>query len=114
MEKIPDYIEEYCGDGKKYTLLESIIYYSKRYDKVVIVYVGYRSDGATGALDIKSEAWWVHDKLCADGEWYDGTPITNWEASQVLSDVLKSEGRWLRSKYWFWATFLFGGKNLRG
>ena len=40
-----------------------IKYYSKRYNKHVTVPKGYNSDGATGAIDIYSDAWWIHDKL---------------------------------------------------
>lgn len=98
---------------KKYTLPYQINYFSTRYNRAVTVPVGYRSDGATFAIDIWSEGFWVHDKLCDTGKWDDGTLCNNWQASQVLSDILKKEGRWLRSKYWFWATWLFGGGEAR-
>ena len=96
-----------------YFLKYDINYYSKRYDKVVIVPLGYESDGATGAIDIHSEAWWIHDKLCDTGVFEDGTLCTNWQASQVLSDVLRKEGRWIRAQYWFTFTWLFGGGKAR-
>lgn len=86
-----------------------IVYYSKRYDKYVTVPVGYVSDGATGARDIESISWWVHDKLCDFGLFDDGTPCNNWQASTILSDILKSEGRWFRARSWFIMTWLFGG-----
>ena len=92
---------------------KEIKYYSVRYDKYVTVPEGYPSDGATGAEDIYSDSWWVHDVLCDRGTWDDGSAVTNWQASQVLQDILRSEGRWLRSKYWFWFTYLFGGKKLK-
>jgi hypothetical protein len=98
---------------KKYRLPYRIDYYSKRYDKRVVVPMGYRSDGATGAFDIWSEGWWVHDMLCERGTWEDGTLVNNWQASQVLQDILKSEGRWARARYWFWATWMFGGGKAR-
>ena len=72
-----------------------------------------RSDGATGALDINSFSWLVHDKICYEGKFSDGSPCNNWQASQVLSDILKDEGKWFRSKTWFVATWLFGGGNAR-
>ena len=97
----------------KYTCPYRIEYYSKRYDKTIVVPEGYPSDGATGAFDIWSESWWVHDKLCDKGTWDDGTPITNWQASTVLGDILLSEGRVFRSVYWWWFTFLFGCKKAR-
>jgi hypothetical protein len=92
---------------------KEIIYNSKRYGKTVIVPEGYESDGATGAIDIWSNAWWVHDKLCDTGKWLDGTPCTNMQASTVLSDILRSEGRWIRAIYWWPATWLFGGGKAR-
>lgn len=91
-----------------YTLQYTIKYTSTRYGKTTVVPKGYKSDGATGAFDIWSEAWWVHDKLCDQGTWDDKTPITNWEASTVLSDILATEGRWFRARYWWLATWLFG------
>lgn len=108
--------------GKHYKLPYTIYYHSRRYDKNVTVPAGFLSDGATGAMDIWSEGWWVHDWLCGNwlgegpkppiGQWDDGTKLTNWQASQVLQDILASEGRWFRSKYWFWSTYFFGGKKI--
>ncbi len=106
-----------------YTLNYTINYHSPRYNKNVTVPKGYVSDGATGAIDIQSEAWKVHDWLCGNylgtrpkppgGQWDDGTPCTNWQASTVLSDILKAEGRWIRARYWWAATWLFGGGKAR-
>jgi len=98
---------------KKYELPYTITYYSERYNKSVVVPKGYKSDGATGAMDIWSEGWWVHDKLCDTGTWSDGSPCNNWQASTVLADILNEEGRWFRSKYWWVATWLFGGGKAR-
>lgn len=113
----------------KYKLLQPIRYWSKRYQKWIKLPVGYLSDGATGAIDIDgpircerlednnvvytSMAWWVHDKLCDTGVFEDGTPCTNWQASQVLQDILYKEGRYVRAHRWFWATWLFGGDKAR-
>lgn len=97
----------------KYRCPIPILYYSKRYNKSVSVPKGYESDGATGARDINSKAWWIHDILCDKGEWLDGTLCTNWQASTVLSDVLKEEGRWFRARTWWLATWLFGGGEAR-
>lgn len=110
-----------------YVLLQKINYHSDRYGKNVTVLAGTRSDGATGAIDISgpiladcagqtvqtSKSWWVHDELCVKGAWDDGTPCTNWQASTVLSDILKDEGRWARARYWFVMTYLFGGGKAR-
>lgn len=100
------------GDGT-YTLDETIIYESPRYGKTVTVPKGYRSDGATGAMDITSRGWWVHDMLCDRGTWDDGTKLSNWQCSQVLQDILSSEGRKWQGHRWFWATWLFGGGQAR-
>jgi len=69
-------------------------------------------DNGKYRLDIASQAWWVHDRAC-EGKWNDGTDICNWECSQILQDILAAEGRWWQSKYWFAATFLFGGGKAR-
>jgi hypothetical protein len=107
------YIVDIDSDPEKpYILLETITYKS-RYDKAVVVQAGLRSDGATGAWDIISDAWWVHDQLCNTGMFADGTSCTNLQASTILSDILKSEGRWLRARTWFIATLTFGGDKAR-
>ena len=98
----------------KYENPKQIAYWSERYHKGIIVPEGYKSDGASGpASDIWSDAWWVHDVMCDHGVWSDGTKCTNWQASRVLSDILSDENRWIRSKTWLWATFLFGGGKAR-
>lgn len=88
-------------------------YLSPRYNKKVIVPEGFESDGATGAIDIYSDSWWIHDKLCNTGTWEDGSPCTNWQASTVLSDILREEGHTLRAIYWWPATWFFGGGKCR-
>lgn len=105
---------EATGKEYKWILLETFVYTSKRYNKRSRCEQGMLSDGATGAMDIISKGWWVHDDLCNEGAWQDGTKIPNWVASQVLQDILAEEGRRLRSKYWFWFTFAFGGGEARG
>jgi hypothetical protein len=114
MSKIPEYkVTEEDNDGKMYELLEPIRYLSTRYGKVVSADRGYRSDGASGAFDIRSLGWWVHDVLCDRGTWDDGSPCTNWQASTVLADILRSEGRMTRSVYWWIATWTLGGGKAR-
>ncbi len=100
-------------DGKKYRLLEPIKYYCKRYDKYISLSVGYLSDGATGAFDIHSLSWWVHDKITDTGKFDDGSLCNNRQASTILADILFNEKRWFRSVYWWWATWLIGGKEAR-
>lgn len=106
------YIIDSKGDDKPYVLLKDITYDS-RYGKQVHLQAGMRSDGATGAWDIISISWWVHDKLCNTGVFSDGTPCTNLQASTILSDILKSEGRWFRARSWFITTLFFGGGKAR-
>lgn len=109
-----DYIEiDDNAEKLKYTVIQSVSYHSKRYNKDIIADVGFKSDGATGALDIDSLGWLFHDICCATGEFSDGTKCNNWQASMVLSDILAEEGRWFRSKSWFVATWLFGGGEAR-
>ena len=100
-------------EDDKYRLDEEIVYFSGRYNKTATVPINYISDGATGAMDIASRAWWVHDILCERGKWDDGTPLSNWQCSQVLQDILKEEGRYWQSKRWFWATWMLGGGKAR-
>ncbi len=100
-------------DGKKYVLLTPFSYYSKRYDKGIHLPKGYRSDGATGATDLYSKAWWVHDKLSDTGLFDDGSKCNNWQCSRILADILWEEGHKFRSGYWLFATWLFGGGKAR-
>lgn len=101
-------------DGKwKYVLKKDIKYYSKRYKKWIIAKKWDKFDGATDAPDIDSFGWLFHDILCRDGFFADGTSCNNWQASSVLSDILKEEGRWVRRHTWFWATWLLGGGKAR-
>ena len=85
-----------------------IVYFSHRYQKEKTVPEGYISDGATGATDIYSNAWWVHDILKEDELWDDGTRCSNTEASFVVYDILVREKRWVRARTWFIATLLWG------
>lgn len=111
--KVISSIEFSILDNGKYRLDKAITYYSKRLKKHITVPAGYISDGATGAMDISSRAWWVHDILCDRGETDDGTKISNWQCSCVLHDILKEEGRYWQAKRWGAATWLFGGGEAR-
>lgn len=99
------------GDG--YETTREYVYFSHRYGKFITIPAGFYSDGATGALDIDSNAWVVHDHICRYAVWDDGTPINNWQASTVLCDILRDEGRWCRAIYWWPATWLLGGGAAR-
>lgn len=101
------------GNRWWYRCPAEIRYYSARYDRWVVVPEDRWSDGATGALDMFSRAWWIHDELCNTGHWAGGTSCDNWQASTVLSDVLREEGRALRAVGWWGATWLFGGGKCR-
>lgn len=97
-----------------YQVIKDKYYFSDRYNEWVRIKTTDKPyDGATGARDINSFGWLFHDVLTRDGKFDSGALCTNWQASQVLSDILKSEGRWFRSKSWFVATWLFGGGKAR-
>lgn len=100
-------------NGFKYQALNTWTYYSSRYNRSVTVYAGDKSDGATGAWDIYSDAWWVHDALCSRGYWDDGTKICNWDSATVLRDILYDDGYYYRSIWWWLAVYLFGGGEAR-
>lgn len=112
----------YPNSNYKYILLQDIAWYSKRYKKWVRCKAGMLSDGASGAMDIESYSWWYHDQLCNTGVWDDGTPCTNWQASQVISRILYEEWKYnplkqpfrgIRAILWRPATWLFGGGKCR-
>ena len=94
--------------GDMYVNDVHIDYFSKRYNKHVLVKVGYESDGATGARDILSDAWWVHDVLKEFKVFEDGSKCSNWQASNILSDILKRDGYWFRARSWFITTLAWG------
>lgn len=95
--------------GKKwktrYRCERTIVYYSERYGKYITVKQGFWSDGATGVIDLTSFGWWVHDVICVRWTWDDGTPVTVWQSSMVLHDIMKAEGRSVRARLWGTATY---------
>ena len=94
---------------KLYVLIDEIKYYSPRYKKWKTCPAGYKSDGASGpAPDLSGISWWIHDVLCEDMAWDDGTPCTIYQSSMVIHDILKVEGRPVRACTWFMATLVFG------
>jgi len=95
------------NDGR-YECDEDYEYYSPRYGKRVHIAKGTLSDGATGALDIHSSAWWVHDELCRTAHWSDLTSVGPWQCACVLSDILWKEGHFLRAVYWKYFTYFLG------
>ena len=95
------------GNKKPYELLDPIFWQSRRYGRVITVEAGFRSDGASGpARDIESRAWFIHDKACTTWTWDDGTPISLWQSSMILKDVLSEEGHVWIAPLWAGATWL--------
>jgi hypothetical protein len=111
MNRIPAY--HWDDERRGYILDQNVSYYSPRYNKTVYMKRGDFSDGATGAFDINSLGWWVHDQLCNTGKWSDNSECNNWQASTVLSDILSEEGRWVRRVTWWVATWARGGGEAR-
>ena len=95
-----------------YRVISNIGYYSGKYKKFIVCEAGDRSDGATGAKDLDSFGWLFHDELCSECIFEDGTPCTNWQASNILSEIMRMEGFWFREKTWFWSTWFLGGKKI--
>ncbi len=104
---------EYRKVGDGYMTNHEYTYYSPRYNRSITVPVDFYSDGATGARDIDTDAWIVHDHICRYAVWDDGTPIDNWTASTVLGDILWVDGYKVRAVTWWWATYVFGGGAAR-
>ena len=97
----------------KYILLSDYVYLSKRYNRTITVYANFKSDGATGAIDVDARAFFVHDQICTSPFWDSYEPVTAWQAARVLSDILKEDGHWVRSYTWLVTTFLFGCERAR-
>ena len=107
-------IDPLLNDGMKFMLLTPQSYWSPRYKKIVAADAGFKWDGATGAVDLEgSKSHLMHDVLCNNAVWNDGTRVSNWQASQVLKDILKQEGYKIRQYTWRWATFLAGGWKIK-
>ena len=92
---------------------EEVRYFSKRYNKWVVLPEKMWSDGATGAMDIPSLAWWIHDALCNEGRFECGSLCTNFMASPVLCSILRQEKRYFRAVYWWPVTWIGGGGQAR-
>ena len=115
-ESVFDYVKKIkANDGKTlgYRVMRDVEYYSHRYKKHIKVSEGDRSDGATFAKDLNSFGWLIHDELCSKGVFKNGDKCSNLQASHVLTDIMKREGYWFRTRTWFWATWLFGGGKAR-
>ena len=97
---------------KKYIAPREFTYYSPRYKKSITVPMGYRSDGATYAPDLSNTAFFIHDWLCEENGFDDGTPATRLQASWVYADILKEKGFW-QHRHRRIMTYWFGGKKLK-
>lgn len=125
-------------DGMRYQLAKEFKYYSRLFNRTITIPKGRKSDGATGARDLgaietgwrgwwskaigklmhspegnRTAAWFVHDELCITGCWDDGTKISNFVCSTVLSVILYSDGYKRESISWWFATFFKGGGKAR-
>lgn len=78
---------------------------------------GFVSDGATGAMDVLTRGWIVHDWLTDSGVagprnlgclWDDGSPCSRWQSSLVLASCLREDGYCIRAPFWAVATWLAG------
>lgn len=94
-------------DDDMYEAQHTYFRYFKKYKKWLCLPKGFVSDGATFAFDIESDGWWWHDLVCRKPTWFDGTAVTDWQASDILAIVLKEEGRTVRHVTWRYATWLF-------
>lgn len=90
----------------RYVSLEDYTYFSKRFNKSITITKEFISDGATGAKDINSMSWWIHDALSEWEHWDDGSFCSIYDSSLVIYDVLKSEDRYIRAPLWFIGTFV--------
>lgn len=100
-----------------YRLEKEYTYYSPKYDKFITVEAGVY-DGATWAFDTvpvegNPPSWLVHDQICNNPFWDDGSPISAWEAANVLSEILEANNYLIRSQTWKYATFAMGCKKAR-
>ena len=64
-------------------------------------------------MDIDCFGWIVHDVLCRDGHFNDKSKCNNWQASKIISDILKQQKFTVRARTWLIATWLGGGGKAR-
>jgi hypothetical protein len=110
-------IPAHC-EGMKFMTLRECSYHSPRYNRWIVAHQGFFWNGADWVDDLEDEgtmssAPMYHDVLCRYAIWDDGTPVSNWQASRVLRDILSAEGRSVRKRTWFWFTFLLGGNKIK-
>lgn len=94
-------------DDGMYEAQHTYLRYFDKYKKWLCLPKGFVSDGATLAFDIESDGWWWHDLVCRKPEWFDGSAVSDCQASDILSIVLKEEGRAVRHVTWRYATWVF-------
>ena len=98
---------------QQYRSLEDYVWKDPKNGKLIVIPKGTVSDGASGAYDVFGASWWVHDAICVDPHYEDGTPIGAHNAARILSHILRANGRLFRSVSWYVATYFFGCKNAR-
>jgi hypothetical protein len=110
-ESVWDYVR--VLNNVMYVFTKEVRYFSERYGKWIVCEVSDLSDGATCARDLNTFGWGVHDDLCRTGKFEDGSKCSNWQASRILSDILKIEGYGFSARTWLIGTWLFGGGKAR-
>lgn len=125
-EPILQYLVVVYPDRKVRYILKSaeLSHYSHTYHKRKTIKFGYESDGSSGGVDKPSKYWWIHDAICDNPKWDDGTPINAKQAATVIKEILREEATrylrkldsvftYLQSYYIPGLTFLFGCKRAR-
>lgn len=125
-EPILQYLVVVYPDHKVEYILKSeqLSHYSHKYKKRKTIKYGYRSDGSSGGVDKPSKYWWIHDAICENPKWDDGSLITAIQAATVIKEILTWEAKhyprkrdsiftYLQSYYIPVLTFAFGCKAAR-
>ncbi|MFA5026409.1 MAG: hypothetical protein WC713_00905 [Candidatus Methylomirabilota bacterium] len=92
--------------GKGYEVLATMRYWSPRYKKWITAPWKMIYDGSTGVPDLLTAGPVYHDVVCHWKSFDDGTPCSNLQASFIIHDVMKDEGRWGRCKGYFVGTLI--------
>ena len=80
-----------------WTALNDLHYFSPRYGHSTTGPAGFVCDGASMVPDV-GVAWIWHDFLYYWARWDDGSRVTKLQADNVFRDIMRLEGRWLRSR----------------
>jgi|GEM_PF-2350144 len=98
------------GSGKVlgYQVTNYKSYYSKRYDKTMEIHPGEIYDGATWFRDLNTFGWLYHDVLKRDECFADGSRCSNFQASMIIRDISREEGRNIVGDACFIGTLIYG------